>query len=271
MDVKAYIESGILEEYNLGTLSDQEQREVECMSKIYPEIRVALGNIEENLENFAKAYAKKPPVEARDRILSAVKNEKQERKIIGIQESSKKDIQQVENKSSNSMTWVIAAAIIGFAFAIWQFYESQNKALEIATLQSENQRITSDFKSLEMQVAQLNEGMEEMYDPMLEKVVMKPVMDGINSKVSVFWNKKNGEVKLDPSDLPSIAENEQYQLWVIRDGKPVDMGILPKDVNGALMASQKTMKGEAFALTIEPLGGRKEPSMEKMVVMAHTA
>lgn len=272
MDVKKYIESGILEEYNLGTLGDQERREVECMSKIYPEIREALNAIEKDLEVFASAYAKKPPSGTRDRIMEAVRREVQEdreEKVISIQNA--KEEQDTKKTRSSSLTWLAAAAILGFAFALWQFYENQNKAVEIAALQLEKSEIQSQYQSLEMQMAKLNQGMEEMYDPMLEKVVMKPVMDGVKSKVSVFWNRKNGEVKLDPSTLPELAENEQYQLWVIRDGQPVDMGILPKDQEGALIASKKTMNGEAFALTIEPLGGREQPTMEKMVVMAPVA
>jgi len=274
MDVKEYIQSGILEEYNLGSLNDQEKREVECMSKIYPEIREALNAIEEDLESFARTYAKKPPASVRNQILAAVKKETPDQKVLQLSKDDKKEevrSEVVKSKSSASLTWLAAAAILGFAFAVWQFYEGQNKAVEIATLRSENNKIQSEYQSLEMQFAELNEGMEEMYDPMLQKVVMNPVMEGVESKVSVFWNKKNGQVKLDPSTLPEIAENEQYQLWVIRDGKPVDMGILPKDQTGALMASQKTLTGEAFALTIEPLGGREQPTMEKMVVMAPVA
>jgi len=269
MDVREYIQSGILEEYNLGTLSQQEMQEVECMSKIYPEIREALYKVEEDLEVFARTYAKKPPKGTKEKILKAVQSENREEKVISIPSAASDEESSAQSRPT--LTWLAAAAIIGFAFAIWQFYENQNKSLEIATLKSENSRIESQYLGLEMELAELSEGMDEMYDPMLQKVVMNPVMDGVESKVSVFWNKNNGEVKLDPSSLPEIAENEQYQLWVIRDGKPVDMGILPKKIKGALKASQKTMSGEAFALTIEPLGGREQPTMEKMVVMAPLA
>ncbi len=269
MDVKEYIKSGILEEYNLGTLSPQEMKEVECMRKIYPEINEALHKIEEDLEVFARSFSRKPPAGTREKIMAAVKSEKREEKVIPIKPAPTSEEKPAGNRSG--MTWVAAAAILGFAFAIWQFYENQNKSLEIAALKSENNQIQSQYQSLEMKVAELNQGMEAMYDPMLKKVVMNPVMDGVESKVSVFWNQKNGEIRLDPSTLPEIAENEQFQLWVIRDGKPVDMGILPKDQKGSLMAAQKTMKAEAFALTIEPLGGREQPTMEKMVVMAPIA
>ena len=169
------------------------------------------------------------------------------------------------------MTWLVAAAILGFAFGIWQFYQSQNQKLIIASLELQNGEMQEKYASLEMKLAEMDEDMDDMYNPMLEKVVMDPVMDGYETKVSVFWNKENGQITLDPSELPSLADNEQYQMWVIRDGTPVDMGIIPKDAGGALMASKKTMKGEAFTLTIEPLGGKPTPNLDKLVVIGYTA
>ena len=38
MNIPEYIDSGILESYALGSVSDQERREVECLSAIYPEV-----------------------------------------------------------------------------------------------------------------------------------------------------------------------------------------------------------------------------------------
>lgn len=61
MDVKAYIESVILEQYALGEVTDQERREVDCLSKIYPEVITALVEAEQDLESIARAGAVKAP------------------------------------------------------------------------------------------------------------------------------------------------------------------------------------------------------------------
>ena len=50
MNVPEYIASGILESYVTGAVSDQERREVECMSAIYPEIRQELDELASSLE-----------------------------------------------------------------------------------------------------------------------------------------------------------------------------------------------------------------------------
>jgi hypothetical protein len=54
MNIQAYIESGILEEYVLGTVSPQEKQEVECMASIYPEIQQELQILETALEKYAQ-------------------------------------------------------------------------------------------------------------------------------------------------------------------------------------------------------------------------
>ena len=55
MDIKEYISSGILESYVLGNASEQERREVECISSIYPEIRQELDALSRSLEKYAEA------------------------------------------------------------------------------------------------------------------------------------------------------------------------------------------------------------------------
>ena len=52
-DIKSYLESGILEQYVLGDLSNEEMLEVEQNSMIYPEIKSEIIEIESALLNYA--------------------------------------------------------------------------------------------------------------------------------------------------------------------------------------------------------------------------
>ncbi|MFD2871276.1 hypothetical protein ACFS5N_02275 [Mucilaginibacter ximonensis] len=61
MDVKAYIESGVLESYVLGSASPEEEREVLRLKKQYPEIADALFQIETDFEQLAQNMALIPP------------------------------------------------------------------------------------------------------------------------------------------------------------------------------------------------------------------
>jgi mannose-6-phosphate isomerase-like protein (cupin superfamily) len=57
MNVKEYIESGVLEEYCLGWLSNEEQAFVIQMTLLYPEVKEELTRIELFMEALAKANA----------------------------------------------------------------------------------------------------------------------------------------------------------------------------------------------------------------------
>ncbi len=60
MDIKAYIESGALESYCLGTLPEEEMLSVEEMCANYPEIKLELKAIELALEKYAYENAIAP-------------------------------------------------------------------------------------------------------------------------------------------------------------------------------------------------------------------
>lgn len=67
-NIKAYIESGMLELYVLNEMSNEEKLVVEAMALKYPAISAELAEIERSMEKFAGEYAIKPPAALRNRI-----------------------------------------------------------------------------------------------------------------------------------------------------------------------------------------------------------
>jgi mannose-6-phosphate isomerase-like protein (cupin superfamily) len=70
MDIQAYITSGILEEYCLGLLNEEEQANLIKMSILYPEIKDELIAVEIALEQLAQSGAIEPGLGVRQRILN---------------------------------------------------------------------------------------------------------------------------------------------------------------------------------------------------------
>ena len=99
-------------------------------------------------------------------------------------------------------------------------------------------------------------------------------MPGIKEKspesiATVYWNKNKKSVYLNPSNLPKPSNDKQYQLWVIKDGVPVDMGMLPQDfTSDTLVKMHETDNAQAFAITLEKKDGVPSPTMSEMYVMA---
>lgn len=78
MDIQAYIESGILDEYCLGVLSQQQSEEVERLAALFPEIQQEI----ELAEAALLAYVATPPRPAlKEQIMGTLYNLKLEEEI----------------------------------------------------------------------------------------------------------------------------------------------------------------------------------------------
>lgn len=73
MELKFYIESGIIESYVLGLASDAEVEELQHMRRLYPELDTEVEFVERRLERAAFDEPAMPPAEVRDRVLQKVR------------------------------------------------------------------------------------------------------------------------------------------------------------------------------------------------------
>jgi len=83
----------------------------------------------------------------------------------------------------------------------------------------------------------------------------------------ILWDPERKSAVLQVS-LPPQPSGKDYQLWVIRDGKPVDAGVFQVSTGGAddgmyrierLVETDKAVIN-AFAVTVEPKGGVPQPT-----------
>ncbi|WP_295671530.1 cupin domain-containing protein [uncultured Mucilaginibacter sp.] len=72
MDAGKYIESGVLEEYCLGLLGEEEEAYLIQMAMLYPEIKAELTAIENAMEKLAKVIAVEPSPLVKQKVLSAL-------------------------------------------------------------------------------------------------------------------------------------------------------------------------------------------------------
>lgn len=271
MDIKGYIETGILEQYALGDISDQERREVECMSKIYPEIKSALEEAELDLEMLAQAGATKAPSGLKADIMAElVKHDQLPRVDSAVAGSTKLEAPVVPFKQSS--TWPVvwaAAASIAVLLAFWQYIENEDAQAELAAAKEEQSELLANNEYLRGEVEYLTEDVQETFDPSFQKIVLEPTQTKEANGVSVLWQQESGKVKINLASLPELPTDKQYQLWVLKDGVPSDMGVLPKDFQDVYLADSQTNDGDAFAITIEPLGGLESPSLDQLVYLGN--
>ena len=81
MDIKAYIESGILELYALDQLDVQEKTEVEVLLNSYPQLQEELVQIQDALTHWAIENAVMPTSYLANSILDQISNQEKERRM----------------------------------------------------------------------------------------------------------------------------------------------------------------------------------------------
>ena len=72
MEIKEYIESGVLETFVLGAASEAEQRELMRLKNQYPEISKTLAELEADMERIAQYMAVPPPPDMFARIENSI-------------------------------------------------------------------------------------------------------------------------------------------------------------------------------------------------------
>lgn len=293
MNIQAYIESGILEEYVLGTVTPQEKQEVECMSHIYPEIKAELLRTESALEEYALKHQATPPPSLKESIFAqmsfdAPAEEPEAENATEQQTVSQPDaaapaepvhtearvidhaFERVETQvvTPGWAKLAVAAAVLLALFAGWS-------AMQMTDMKNASNEAVAKVESMEADMAAMkaqteyNEAVAALFrSPSYKHVHLAGLPKSPESAVSAFWNTQTNEVMIDVQSLPAAPQGKQYQLWSIVDGKPVDIGMIDNAFTGKVLKMKNTKAGSAaFAITLEKEGGNPTPTMDEMYVM----
>lgn len=275
MDIKNYIGSGILEDYVLGMVSDQERREVQCLSKIYPEIAAYVAEIEDELAGAVLHEAVTPPENLKSRILENLPerdeddSEVEEPRVVHLPPPVVET--EVVHKTSNGTTWrmVAAVAVIVGLGGLYVNSTYQSNALEEELLQSQSQNalVQEQLNSTIASVERLSNDMAMLTNPSTTKIALSGTDNAPEAQVLVYWNPDEQTVLLDPGSLPPAPEGKQYQLWTLVGGQPIDQGLLSLEEVSGLQQMKPANAADAFAITLEDVGGRPEPTLEQLMVV----
>lgn len=276
-EVKSYIESGILELYVLGQLSAEENISVEAMAAQYPLVSAEISAIEIAMEAYALENAIEPSDELGDKILArftstnetVVNKTQDEPKIIPLYEGANDD------RKIKTLSYALVACIALLVVSVVSLYTLNNKLNtaheQIANLSTEKEQFVRTVSKLKFD----NSGMENRIAMTKSNewstVKLAGVKDSPNAEMLVYWNKTNKNILINYNaiDLPKTDKSHEYQLWALVDGKPVSLGVFGGDetATAAIKQMDAIEKAQAFAVTIEPMGGSVNPTMDKMVVM----
>jgi anti-sigma-K factor RskA len=275
LDIKEYISSGIIESYVLGVVSDQERREVECMSHIYPELQDHLLETQARLEQLSEGWNKLPPAELKAKVMEAVSDaSRQDKEAMQNDNQDAKVIQMPQTtdvKGNNLSKWVAAASIIALIGVASLFVLKNNEAK--SQLKAKNNEVKAKaalVAELEKKVNAYNAEQEFITDDNTQMVSLAGTPNSPDAKVKAYWNKDQSEVLLVGISLPQNEADQQYQLWAIVEGKPVDLGMLDlENPNKPISKKVNASAVQAFAITLEKKGGSPTPNLEQLFVIGN--
>lgn len=252
MNIKEYIESGIIESYVLGLADEAEQQEFEALCIQYPEIVEARRAFELALEAQASELAVVPPAFLKEKILQSIH-------VTGTynrNENGKKP----ETPVRKFNIWKLAAAacILLLAGTTYWAYSVNDKYQKIlaANIAIANQPDPSShveaIEALKSIVAKPTVKWSAMLEP----------ANSAHCMAHVYWDTLSKNTFLLLGNIPKPVSGRQFQLWGLIDNHPVNLGTFDIKKEGQLIQMKNINKAKVFTITIEPKGGSDVPDMK---------
>ncbi len=261
MDVKEYISSGILELYAMGALSSSEMKGVDETCSSNPEVAMELKQVQDSLNNYAKAHQRNPRPEVRSDLMNKIAAAGGKAKVI-----------QMRSPHELTYKYLIAACIASLiisTFASVFFYQKWSEAEDrYVVMVNEKNVMAQNLNVVRFNYDKMNHDMSVMRDPAISIITLRAIDSTKYYMAHVMWNKYTRQTFIDVADLPAPGEDKQYQLWALMGGQPIDAGVFDMPEEGGMQKVKAVVDAEMWAVTLEPKGGSNSPTMDQMVLMS---
>ncbi len=258
MSSQEFIQSGQLELYVLGHLDKAEMLEVERMALQFPEVKVELEKIELSFEKLAIENAVTPNNELKNKIWDEI----QKADSLHFTEAES-ETKQSTLPSSSIFKWLSVLAISSALILAYQNSLIKSKAQD---LQKNTIILQDSIVALNKALTACQIDKKILFDKSYQIIELKGVKPNILAQARIYFNPQKTDVRIAIQDFPPLPPNKQYQLWALKNGQAIDAGMI--NIPGQDLQNMKNIaSADAFAITIEKLGGVTSPTMSSLFVM----
>ncbi len=256
MDRNAIKDNGILEQYLLGELSDEQIIEVENLLKEDQELREYFQTIEDDLEKLAQENAITPPTNIKKAILNSVKI---------TSATHDKKLTRSSTRRTNPLYLSIAASLALFFMLSsgWLYRQLQESKTAIDIVQNEASDLRNRIDTLEKGLNETNTWYQAINNPNTIQLVLKGNQISPKSNAITYINHKTKSVIVNPQGLAKLDQDHTYQMWADVDGEMIDMGIIADTKK--MIAMKYISNAASINITIEPAGGNDHPTVERLI------
>lgn len=285
MNWQEYSNSDKLAQYVLGTLLEKEMEEIRMLEQKHQELANEIDEVQSALLGYAEAqspglrndfmqniaFTKRQdtqnPLQHQQKAHTSANHEKSTQP-----DSNNPKVKQLQGRLANirkvaaTLIGIVLLSIVGHYLQYQRISAEREKITRLnAELQDYQQFEARIERTLEEQKSEYQKLLAIMNDPNTKIVALEGLAISPESRAMVFWNTQSHKVVLNAGSLPSTDAQHQYQLWALVDGTPVDAGVFNPHKEAQEVKS--ITKAQAFAVTLEPKGGSKEPTLSKLYVM----
>jgi len=258
MDVNEYIESGILELYVYGLLTEQENLEISKLAQENEVIATEILSIEKAVLQLSSSFS--PFLSAENFEKIKAKLELKHGKVIPIQRKS---------GSSALIGW--AASLLFLLGAGYFYFNWKQTSEQLIVTGNDKTKLEETVVDLEIRNKSTETALDVVRDENNTVVALAGQAVAPQSSAKVYWNKQSNTVYVDATGLPEPPEGKVYQVWALKltPLTPTSIGLLEGfQNNGSRFFSVENAAGaEAFGITLEPAGGSKSPTLEQLYTL----
>jgi anti-sigma-K factor RskA len=258
MENQEYIESGILELYVYGLLTESENLEVSKMAKSHKEINDEVISIEKAIVNLSTSFSPFLSTENFRKIRE--KLELKHGKIIDMKPRS---------SMPQYLGWAAAIALlIGVGYQYNKLNESHS---QVVNVENEKSKLQEALVNSEIKAKQTQDALAVVRDVNNTVVTLGGQAVSPTSYAKVYYNKETAVVYVDAAGLPEPPEGKVYQVWALKLNPltPTSIGLLDNFTADSqrIFTLDKASGAEAFGITLEPAGGSQSPTMAQLYTL----
>ena len=256
--------------YALGALSPEEVSRFEAFLATSPEAQREVAELREVAALLALGQAESPPsADLRERVVARVGRSKT------VPISRPTPVSPIDTTPSASrgrvppLYWgALAASLLGVI----------GLGLSSARLRNEMAGLRETVASTEASLADRQRRLEEreatlnsIFEPSV-KLYQLTASGDPEPGIQLFWDQKRNTAIIHGFRLKQVPGDREYQLWFIKDGKPVPSVTFKPESTGLARVEQIPVPVggalSAAAITVEPAGGSQQPTSPILLVGA---
>ncbi len=230
-------------------LEDAEEKE----HSLYRQMRSAANQLAFTIEG------NEPSKGLKERLMNQIRSESEE-----VQEPEQEKTTPVKENEDEGFNWAAFAAAASFALLIVclsLIFYSFNLSSQISQKESVIEEQQIQIMELQNEIQQKEEMLTILESREVDMVLMSGMEVNPDGFGKIIWDSEKQQALLQVSNLPPVPNDKDYQLWIIRNNKPLSAGVFAvHDQNDRFfkieqMADVDEQSMNAFVVTMEPKGG----------------